>query len=238
MTNMNALSRNENLYYPVESIIDLQSVMRQVYAWMVLGMLLTAFVAYFTVSTSVSNLAANPTVLLAAVIAELGAVLAISLGFNRLSSGTATALFFVYAALNGFTLSIVLLAFSVETVFLAFASTAALFGAMSVIGYTTKVDLSRMGTYLMMALIGLMIALVINLIVNSGPLDVLVSIVGVLIFTGLTAYDTQSIGRMAAQVSSEGDAGVKFGIFGALKLYLDFINMFLLILRLFGGRRR
>jgi FtsH-binding integral membrane protein len=94
-----------------------------------------------------------------------------------------------------------------------------------------------MGTYLMMGLIGLLIAMVINLFANSGPLDMIISMVGVLIFTALTAYDTQRIGRMAAEMSLEGDAAVKFGIFGALKLYLDFINMFLFILRLFGRRR-
>lgn len=235
---MNSMNRNYNMFNPMEGSIDLQSIMRQVYTWMVLGMLLTTVVAYATVSTSLINLAANPVVLIVALIAEFGVVLAISFGFSRLSSGMATVLFFLYAALNGFTLSIVLLAFSIETVFLAFASTAALFAAMSVIGYTTKVDLSRMGTYLMMAVFGLIIAMVINLFVNSGPLDMIVSIAGVLIFTALTAYDTQRIGRMAAQMSMEGDAGVKFGIFGALKLYLDFINMFLFILRLFGGRRR
>jgi FtsH-binding integral membrane protein len=211
--------------------------MRQVYIWMGLGMLLTTVVAYVTVSTSLIDLAANPVVLLVAVIAEFGMVLGISFGFNRLSSGAATALFFAYAALNGFTLSMVLLAFSIGTVFLAFAATAALFGVMSVIGYTTKVDLSKMGTYLMMGVIGLVIAMVINLFVNSGPLDMLISIIGVLIFTALTAYDTQRIGRMAAEMSMEGDAAVKFGIFGALKLYLDFINMFLFMLRLIGRRR-
>jgi FtsH-binding integral membrane protein len=226
------------MFNTMEGSINLQSIMRQVYTWMVLGMLLTTIVAYVTVSTPLINLASNPVVLLVAVIAELGVVLGIGFGFNRLSSGAATALFLVYAALNGFTLSIVLLAFSIGTVFLAFASTAALFAAMSIIGYTTRVDLSKMGTYLMMALLGLIIAMVINMFVNSGPLDMIVSIAGVLIFTALTAYDTQRIGRMAEQMSMEGDAGVKFGIFGALKLYLDFINMFLFILRLFGGRRR
>jgi FtsH-binding integral membrane protein len=235
---MNALNRNHNVWYPLESSIDLQSIMRQVYVWMVLGMLLTAVVAYVTVNTSLINLAANPAVLLIAIVAEFGVVLGISFGFNRLSSGAATALFLVYAALNGFTLSIVLLAFSGGTVFLAFASTAALFGAMSVIGYTTQVDLSKMGTYLMMGVLGLVIAMVVNLFVNSGPLDMIVSMAGVLIFTALTAYDTQRIGRMAAQMGAAGDEGVKFGIFGALKLYLDFINMFLFMLRIFGGRRR
>jgi uncharacterized protein len=232
------MNRNFNQSYSLEGSIDLQSIMRQVYLWMVLGMLLTAVVAYITVSTSLLNLAANPAVLLIAIVAEFGVVLGINFGFNRLSSGAATALFLVYAALNGFTLSIVLLAFSVGTVFLAFASTAALFGTMSIIGYTTSLDLSKMGTYLMMGVLGLVIAMVVNMFVNSGPLDFIVSIAGVLIFTALTAYDTQRIGRMAAQMGQEGDEGVKFGIFGALKLYLDFINMFLFMLRLFGGRRR
>jgi uncharacterized protein len=235
---MDTYNRNKNMFYSMEGGLDLSSIMRQVYTWMVLGMLLTTFVAYVTVSTSLINLVTNPVVLLVAVIAELGVVLGISFGFNRLSASMATALFFVYAALNGFTLSIILMAFNIETVFLAFASTAALFAAMSIIGYTTHVDLSKMGTYLMMAVIGLVIAMVINLFVNSGPLDLIVSIAGVLIFTALTAYDTQTIGRMATQMSMQGDAGVKFGIFGALKLYLDFINMFLFMLRLFGGRRR
>jgi FtsH-binding integral membrane protein len=235
---MDAFNRNQNMPYSMERGIDLSSIMRQVYIWMFLGMLLTTVVAFVTVSTSLINLASNPIILLVAIVAEFGVVLGISAGFKRLSSGAATALFFVYAALNGFTLSIVLLAFSVSTVFLAFASTAALFGAMTIIGYTTRVDLSKMGTYLMMALIGLIIAMVINLFVNSGPLDMIVSIVGVLIFTALTAYDTQTINRMASQMSMEGDAGMKFGVFGALKLYLDFINMFLFMLQLFGGRRR
>jgi FtsH-binding integral membrane protein len=222
---MNAMNRNQNLMYSLEGSIDLQSIMRQVYTWMVLGMLLTTFVAYVTASTALVNLATNPVIMLIAIIAEFGVVLGISFGFKRLSAGTATLLFFIYAALNGFTLSIILLAFSVGTVFLAFASTAALFGVMTIIGYTTRVDLSRMGTFLIMGVVGLMIAMVINLFVNSGPLDMIVSIAGVL------------IGRMAEQMSLGGESGVKFGIFGALKLYLDFINMFLFILRLFGRRR-
>ena len=234
---MNTMNRNGSLLYPLEGGIDLQSIMRQVYTWMVLGMLITAGVAYVTANTSLITLAANPILLLIAVVAEFGVVLVISRGLSRLSSGVATALFIVYAALNGFTLSIVLLAFSIGSVFLAFVATAALFGVMSVIGYTTRVDLSKMGTYLMMAVIGLIIAMVINLFVNSSLMDMLVSIAGVLIFTALTAYDTQRIGRMAAEMNLTGEAGAKFGILGALKLYLDFINMFLFMLRLTGRRR-
>ena len=234
---MNVMNRNGSLSYPLEGGIDLQSIMRQVYIWMGLGMLLTAFVAYITVSTSLINLAANPVILVIAIIAEFGLVIAINFAFQKISSGVAATLFFAYAALNGFTLSIVLLAFSAASVFVAFAATAALFGAMSIIGYTTKVDLSKMGTYLMMGIIGLVIAMVVNMFVNSGPLDTLISMAGVLIFTALTAYDTQRIGRMAAGMSMNGESAAKFGIFGALKLYLDFINMFLFMLRLVGRRR-
>ena len=234
---MNTMNRNGSISYPLGGEIDLQAIMRQVYTWMVLGMLITTVVAYVTASTSLINLATNPIILLIAVLAEFGLVLVISRGLNRLSSGTATMLFMLYAALNGFTLSMLLLAFSIASVFLAFAATAALFGVMSVIGYTTRVDLSKLGTYLMMAVIGLIIAMVINLFLSSSLLDTLISMAGVLIFTALTAYDTQHIGRMAAQMSINGDAALKFGIFGALKLYLDFINMFLFVLRLTGRRR-
>ena len=234
---MNVMNRNGSLSYPLEGGIDLQSIMRQVYIWMGLGMMLTAVVAYVTVSTSLINLAANPIILVVAIIAEFGLVIAINFAFQRISSGVAAAFFFAYAALNGFTLSIVLLVFSIASIFVAFAATAALFGAMSIIGYTTKVDLSKMGTYLMMGVIGLVIAMVVNMFVNSGPLDTLISMAGVLIFTALTAYDTQRIGRMAAGMSMNGESAAKFGIFGALKLYLDFINMFLFMLRLVGRRR-
>ena len=234
---MNTMNRNGSISYPLGGEIDLQAIMRQVYTWMVLGMLITTVVAYVTASTSLIDLATNPIILLIAVLAEFGLVLVISRGLNRLSSGTATMLFMLYAALNGFTLSMLLLAFSIASVFLAFAATAALFGVMSVIGYTTRVDLSKLGTYLMMAVIGLIIAMVINLFLSSSLLDTLISMAGVLIFTALTAYDTQRIGRMAAQMSINGDAALKFGIFGALKLYLDFINMFLFVLRLTGRRR-
>ena len=139
--------------------------------------------------------------------------------------------------LNGFTLSIVLLAFSTGSVFSAFAATAAMFGAMSIIGYTTRVDLSKLGTFLMMGVMGLVIAMIVNMFVNSGPLDLIISLAGVLIFTALTAYDTQRIHRMAAELSVGGDAAAKLGLFGALRLYLDFINMFLFMLRLTGRRR-
>jgi uncharacterized protein len=235
---MGAMNRNEGLFYTGEQEVNIQTIMRQVYVWMTLGMLLTAVVAFLTVSTSLIDVAVNPVVMIIAIIAEFGVVLGLSFGLKKLSPGAATLLFFTYAALNGFTLSLVLLAFSNSSLFLAFASTAALFGAMSIIGYTTHVDLSKMGTYLMMGLIGLIIAMIVNIFLGSGPLDTIISIIGILVFTALTAFDTQRIGRLAAEMNVGSDEAVKFGIFGALKLYLDFINMFLFILRLFGGRRR
>jgi FtsH-binding integral membrane protein len=233
---MNTLNRSEDLS-SLQGGINLQPVMRQVYLWMGLGTLLTAGMAYLTVNTPLINLAANPMILLIAIIAEFGLVLGISWGFSRISSGTASTLFFLYAALNGFTLSILLLTFTLGSVFAAFVSTGALFGAMTILGYTTKMDLTKMGTFLMMGVFGLVIAMVVNMFINSGPLDMLISLAGVLIFTGLTAYDTQRIGRMAAQIGTDGESAAKLAVFGALKLYLDFINMFLFMLRLFGRRR-
>jgi len=234
---MNTTNRDNGVWHPLTRGINLQSVMRRVYVWMGLGTLLTAAVAYVTVNSALINLTANPVILIGALVAELGLVMGISFGFNRISALTATMLFLVYAALNGFTLSVVLLAFTTASVVGAFVATGALFGAMSIIGYTTRVDLSKLGTFLMMALIGLLIAMVVNLFISSGPLDLIISVVGVLLFTALTAYDTQRIGRMAAQMDAQGEAGAKLGIFGALKLYLDFINMFLFMLRLIGRRR-
>ncbi len=235
---MNTLNHNGSLFYSAEHGNVVQAVIRQVYIWMGLGTLLTAIAAYVTANTSLRYLAADPVVVLVAVLAEFGLVLGLSMGLRRLSSGAAIALFFTYAALNGFTLSLVLLTFSVGTVISAFVATAALFGTMAVIGYTTQIDLSRMGTYLIMGVVGLVIAMVVNLFVNSGPLDLLISVLGVLIFTGLTAYDTQQIARMTMQITTEGDESTRLGIYGALTLYLDFINIFLSMLRLLNRGRR
>ncbi len=234
---MNRMNNDNNAWYPLDRTLNLQSVMRQVYVWMGLGTLLTAAVAYLTVNSALVKLTANPVILVGAMVAELALVMGISFGFNRISAATATMLFLVYAALNGFTLSVVLLAFTTASVVGAFVATGALFGAMSIIGYTTHIDLSKFGTFLMMALIGLLIAMVVNIFISSGPLDMIISVIGVLLFTALTAYDTQRIGRMAAQMDAQGEAGAKLSIFGALKLYLDLINMFLFMLRLIGRRR-
>ena len=236
---MNALHEDNNGFLStMERSVDMQSVMRQVYIWMGMGLLLTALVSFLSVATPLINYATNPVMLIVAMVVELGLVLGITLGLKRMSALTATFLFFAYAAVNGFTFAVILLSFSIQSVFMAFAATAGLFVVMSVIGYTTKLDLTKMGTFLLMGLIGLVIAMVVNMFVNSGPMDMIISIIGVLVFTGLTAYDTQRIGRLAGQMSMNEEGAAKVSIFGALKLYLDFINMFLFILRILGGRRR
>jgi FtsH-binding integral membrane protein len=221
--------------------VEIRPFMRQVYMWMTLGLLLTTgvSVAVYTIP-SLLALVMNPAILFGAIIAELVLVFALSLAFNRLSAGAATAMFFAYAGLNGFTLSMIFLAYELGSIALAFGTTAILFFVMTMIGLTTNIDLSKFRSFLMMAVIGLVIAMVVNIFLASGPLDFIISCAGVLIFTGLTAYDTQKLYRMAADPAIEGQGAAllqKLSIMGALRLYLDFINLFLFILRIVGGRR-
>ncbi len=221
--------------YAAERGIKLQPIMRQVYLWMGLGTLFSSGAAYLTINSGLARLAANPLDVLAVLIAEFGLVLGLSVCIQRLSTGLATALFLAYAALNGFTLSLVLLAVSRGTVETTFLATAGLFAAMAVFAMTTRIDLNGMGTYMIMGVIGLVIAVLVNLFSNSGPLDMLISMLGVLIFTGLTAFDTRRIGQMAAQMRAKGEASGKPGIVGALRLYLDFVNSVVYLLRFVAG---
>lgn len=218
-----------------------QSILRWVYIWMGFGLLITTIVSAVTATneTLLALFYENPAILIGAIIVELIVVFVLSLALPRLSPGLAAVLFMVYAALNGFTLAWIFLAYELGTVALAFGTTAATFGAMSVIGFTTKIDLQKYSTFFLMALIGLIIASVVNLFLRSSGLDFVISIAGVLIFTALTAYDTQRIKQMAiaAQNNTDDATAQKLSIIGALKLYLDFINLFLFLLRLFGRRR-
>jgi FtsH-binding integral membrane protein len=172
--------------------------------------------------------------------APIGFVLAMSLGFARFSSGVLIALFVLYAAITGISLSFILLIYTSGSVISCFAASAGMFGLMAVMGYTTKQDLTSFGRIMMMGLIGIIIATVINLFLQSDSMQYIISIVGVLVFTGLTAYDVQKIKRIGAGVEYEGVSGEntkKLAILGALNLYLDFLNLFLYILRLFGNRK-
>jgi FtsH-binding integral membrane protein len=220
--------------------INIQSVLQWVYVWMAVGLLVTAGTAFLTINTpALANLLASP-VIFVAFIVELVLVFGLSAALPRLSPGVASAMFFVYAALNGFTLSAIFFIYTGGTIAAAFGATAALFGAMSIVGFTTKTDLTRFRTYFMMALIGLLIVMVINIFLASSGLDLLISLVGVVLFTALTAYDTQKIKQMAAaaETRADGTTAMKLSIMGALALYLDFINLFLFLLRLLGGSRR
>lgn len=220
--------------------VEIRPLMRQVYTWMLLAMIVTAGVAVAVVNVpALFALATSTPIVIGAFIAQIGIVIVLSWAFNRLSAQTATILFFVYAGLTGFTLSLILLAYAGASVIAALASTTALFGVMTIVGMTTKMDLTKWGTYLFIGLIGLIVASVINIFLASSALEFLISLIGVVIFTALTAYDTQQIMRMAAdpQINAMGEATLtKLSIMGALRLYLDFINLFLYLLRLFGSR--
>ncbi|MBN1965146.1 MAG: Bax inhibitor-1/YccA family protein [Anaerolineae bacterium] len=215
-------------------------MLRWVYLWMALGLFVTAGVAYMTVNTpALLSLLTGPAVLIAFVV-ELILVFSLAAALPRLSPGVAAVMFFAYSALNGFVLASIFLIYEIGTITAAFGATAALFGAMTIVGFTTKLDLTRMRTFLMMGLIGLVIAMVVNMFIASSGLDLIISIVGVLIFTALTAYDTQKLQRIAANptIQSDGSLAMKLSILGALTLYLDFINLFLFLLRILGGGRR
>lgn len=218
----------------------LGAVLRRVYSWMFLGLLTTAGVAALVSASPVfAVLTGQPLIFFVLLIAELGLVIGISWGINRMSSTTAMALFMAYAILNGLTLSVLFVVYTLGSVALTFLASAALFGVMSIIGYTTKMDLAKAGTYLLMGLIGLFIAMLVNMFWASSTLGWIVTFIGIILFLGLTIYDTQRIKRMTAAALQQGNEDVesRMGILGALSLYLDFINLFLFMLRL-GGRRR
>lgn len=214
---------------------------RSVYNWMGIGLALTGFTAYY-VSNSESLLRlvfGNPLLFMVLIIAELGLVFAIAGMVNRMSAGTATALFVIYSALNGVTLSSIFLVYASASIVSTFFICAATFIACSLYGWTTKKDLTSLGGFMMMGLIGIVIASLVNMFVRSSSMSMLISYIGVFVFVGLTAYDTQKIKNMAMTQPANLDGGVirKGAILGALSLYLDFINLFLMILNIFGQRR-
>jgi FtsH-binding integral membrane protein len=218
-----------------------KTVLQRVYLWMMLGLLITAGAALVTVMTPFGGLVfSNPSILIGLLVVEIALVVVLNAAINKLNPAVAGVLFFAYAALNGMTLSSIFWAYDLGSVGIAFFVAAALFGAMSLIGYSTKKDLSRWRGFLLMGLIGLVISSLANLFFASSGLDWLISTVGVVLFLGLTIYDTQRIKRMTAQSLQVGDTAVvaKVGILGALRLYLDFVNLFLYLLRFMGRRRR
>jgi hypothetical protein len=222
---------------PVDQVLVEESqrtFMSRIYRWMFAGLALTGGIAFYTV-TNEALLGFVMKSYWFLIIAELGLVLALSFLVRRLSASTAGLMFVAYASLNGLTLSGIFLAYRLGSVAQAFFVTAGAFGAMSLYGTVTKKDLTSWGSFLYMGLIGLVIAGVVNFFLHSGLLSFVWSCVSVVVFTGLTAYDTQKLRRMHEM---GGEGGVQaLAIVGALTLYLDFINLFLSILRLFGKRR-
>ncbi|MDD2961922.1 MAG: Bax inhibitor-1/YccA family protein [Muribaculaceae bacterium] len=213
------------------------SVMKRVYMKMFLALVVTTITAYIcgTSAEIMGYMLSNPFVYWGLLLGELAMVFTISGAINKLSETSATLLFYVYSILNGAVFSIILLAYTASSVYQTFFITAGVFGAMSIYGYFTKNDLTRFGSFLYMALIGLIIAIVVNIFLASSALDWMISFIGVGIFIGLTAWDTQKIKKMAA-MSDNSTAG-KLATLGALSLYLDFVNLFLYLLRFFGNSR-
>ena len=220
--------------------VAIQPLLRQVYMWMTLAMLVTTASALVISSVALELLVTNPGIIIVAIVAQLGLVLALSWGMQRMSVTLAQVLFFFYAASVGVTLSLIILAYEGSTIISAFATTAVLFFVMTMFGLTTRVDLTRYSSYFMIGLVGLFIALIVNSFIGSSTTELLLSFVGVVLFSGLTAYDTQRIQRMAQdpRLAGEGEATMsRLAIMGALGLYLNFLNLFIFLLRLFGGGR-
>ena len=215
-----------------------QRFMVRVYNWMSAGLVVTAGVAYsVATSPTLVQAIANPWILFPLIIAQLGLVFWLASRVMQMSAAQATGVFMLYSALTGVTLSFVFLAYTAASLTSTFLVTAGTFGAMSFYGYTTKRDLTAMGSFLFMGLIGIIIASLVNFFLQSPMIYWLVTYAGVLIFVGLTAYDTQKIKEMNILGNEGTEEDTKEAVRGALTLYLDFINLFLMLLRVMGNRR-
>lgn len=226
---------------PISRVEVTNAFLRSVYNWMATGLGLTAAISFALTYTSLNAFLFTQTgvyVCIGSIIAELVLVFVLSLRIHKLSAPAATLMFLLYSALNGISLSFVLIAYEVGSVATAFLSTTGMFAAMSIYGLYTKRDLTSMGSLLSMGLIGLIIAMVVNMFLGSSMMDFIISIAGVGIFLGLTAFDTQYLKNMGESAPHDDAVAIRRGvILGALKLYLDFINLFIMLLRLLGDRR-
>jgi uncharacterized protein len=236
----------EQEYKSTQTLPVTRTFIANVFLWMTLALAVTAVTAYWFASTpeligSLINLKTGGLSILGWIVmlAPLGFVLLMSMGFQRLSPAIMTLLFIAFSVLMGMSLSFILLVYTGSSVFKTFAVTSAMFGVMAFLGYTTKTDLTKFGSILMMALFGVIIAMVINMFMHSSTMEYIISVIGVLIFTGLTAYDVQKLKRIGAGTGVDvQDPNVrKMSILGALTLYLDFINLFLFLLRFLGNRK-
>ena len=209
-----------------------------VFSWMVVGLLTTAAVAWYGATTELyRNIMLSggmmPWIIM---LSPFAFILAMNFGLEKLSATTLTIMFIAFSACMGLSLSSVFLVYSLGSVFQVFSVTAGTFGIMAIAGYTTSIDLTRMGSLLFMALIGIILASIVNWFIESSAMDLIISIIGVVVFTGLIAYDTQRIKRIGMSVDNESSTASKLAILAATSLYLDFINLFLFLLRLLGRR--
>jgi FtsH-binding integral membrane protein len=226
-------------YYQSSSAVKTdQRLFQRVFSWMFAGLLLTGIIAYFLSSnTNIASLIAfNPGILWGAIIVEIIIVLAISALIGRISAFTATFLFFLYAALNGITFTVILAYVDISTVGSAFIITAGMFGISAALGYLTKVDLSKMGSILLMFVIGILLASVVNIFfIQSSGFDLILSYIIVAVFCGITAYDVQNIKRLSSSIQSmDQNTATKVAIFGALMLYIDFIAILQSLINIFN----
>ena len=214
-------------------------LIRKVYTWMALALVITGICAYGVAASPAltSQIFSSKITFYGLLIAEFALVMFISSRIDSLSLSTATLLFTLYSAINGLTLSVIFLVYDITTIGQVFFITAGTFGAMALFGYYTKKDLSVIGHTLYMALIGLILATLVNFFMRSAMLDYILSYIGVGIFVGLTAWDSQKIKRILSEMNDTGEEAQKFALLGALTLYLDFINLFLYLLRIFSKRR-
>lgn len=224
----------------VDTVEAVNTLFRKVYQYMALGLVLTALTAWLTASSEsmIRMFYSSQVPLIIVAVAELGLVIYLSASISRLQASTALLLFCVYSVLNGITCSAVLLVYTAQSVYTAFLSTAGMFGGMSIYALYTKRDITSWGSFLHMGLIGLLVAMVVNMFVGSSTADMAISVIGIIIFMGLTAYDTAKIKALATDAGSMDDESAgKIAVIGALQLYLDFINLFLYLIRIFGKRR-
>ncbi len=232
--NFDAMTREQGLSMSAA----FPALMRKVYVWMTLALMITGATAYGVATSPGIQMAlfSNQLLFWGLVIAEFALVIGISAAINRLSLTTATLMFVLYSVINGEMLSSIFLIYTMSSIASVFFITAGTFGVMALIGYTTKKDLTSMGRILFMALIGIIIATVVNIFLKSSGLQMIVSYLGVLIFVGLTAYDSQKIKNMLQMAPDASEASQKLALLGALTLYLDFVNLFIYLLRIFGRR--
>lgn len=215
------------------------ALMRKVYVWMTLALVITGLTAYGIANSPglFYAIVSNQFLFWGLVIGEFALVLGINSAIHRLSITTATLLFILYSVVNGATLSVIFMVYALMSIANVFFITAGTFAVMAFIGYTTRKDLTSLGRMLFMGLIGIIIATVVNIFLGSSMLNMIVSYVGILVFIGLTAYDSQKIKRLLYTADSTDESAQKIALLGSLTLYLDFINLFLMLLRIFGGNR-